>query len=96
MEAAKRELAEETGYRAAKWTELAQIIPSPGVLSERIWLYAAEDLTSGPTNLEPCENLEARVVSLTEAYRLLHDGEIVDAKTVIALYKLRERTGPAK
>src|SRR5258708_7817469 len=50
--AAERELAEETGFRAARWRKLTEIYPSPGILSERTHLYLAEKLTPGATNLD--------------------------------------------
>ena len=59
-----RELAEETGYRAARWRKLAEFYPSPGVLSERTHLFLAEDLTPGPMRPEADETMEPQVVSL--------------------------------
>src|SRR5713226_6346111 len=56
--AAIRELAEETGYRAARWRKLGEFFPSPGVLSERTHLYVAEELTPGTMRLEADEQLE--------------------------------------
>jgi len=49
---AVRELIEETGYRAKKWRKLAEFYPSPGILSERMYLFAAEELTPGEMALE--------------------------------------------
>lgn len=86
IDAAKRELAEETGYTAAKWKQLNDLIPSPGVLSERIYLYLAEDLTPGEMNLEPCEQLEPQIVAWREALEWARNGTILDAKTIIALF----------
>lgn len=89
LDAAKRELAEETGYRAEKWEQMTVIIPSPGVMNEKIWLFLAEELTSGEMALEPCEQLEPKTVKLEDAYRWIGDGTILDAKTMIALFWLR-------
>lgn len=86
LEAAIRELAEETGYTAAKWTHLTDLIPSPGVLSERIHLFLAEELTVGEQNLEPCEQIEPKTVSWQEALEWSRTGIILDAKTIIALF----------
>src|SRR6185369_4390220 len=55
QEAAVRELAEETGYVSARWTKLTELIPSPGVLSEVIHLYLAEQLTPGTMRPEADE-----------------------------------------
>ena len=86
LEAAKRELAEETGYRAAQWQQLTVLIPSPGVLSERIYLFQAEDLTPGEMQLEACENIEPQTVEVSQAMQWVREGIIQDAKTIIALF----------
>jgi ADP-ribose pyrophosphatase len=83
--AALRELAEETGYRAAKLERLATIIPSPGVLNERIHLFVASKLTPGKQELERDEDLEVEIVSFKQALAWALDGTIEDAKTLIAL-----------
>jgi ADP-ribose pyrophosphatase len=82
---AVRELAEETGYQARRWRKLAEIFPSPGILSEHMYLFQAEDLIPGPMHLEPGEELAPQVVAWTEALRWIQDGTIRDAKTVVAL-----------
>jgi ADP-ribose pyrophosphatase len=84
-EAAVRELAEETGYQASKWTKLLELIPSPGVLSEVIHLYLAEELTPGPARPEADEDLEAHTIPWDEALRWAMNSTIRDAKTLIAL-----------
>src|SRR5262249_4158610 len=83
--AAVRELEEETGYTARRWRKLAELVPSPGVLSEVIHLFLAEDLTPGPMRPEAGEVLEPRVVSWDDALAWAMDGTIRDAKTLIAL-----------
>ena len=83
--AAARELGEETGYTAARWTKLAEFFPSPGILSERTHLYVAEGLTPGEMALEPCEQIEPRTVRWDQALEWAHDGTIRDAKTLVAL-----------
>jgi ADP-ribose pyrophosphatase len=84
-DAAVRELAEETGYRAARWQKLTAFYPSPGILSERTHLYLAEDLTPGPMHLEPGEQLTPQVVAWNEAMAWVLEGRIRDAKTLVAL-----------
>ena len=91
--AAIRELAEETGYRAARWQKLGEFFPSPGVLSERTHLYLASELTPGTMQLEAGEELVPETVSLSDAMRWVLDGTIRDAKTLIALL-LFERLRP--
>ena len=84
-EAAVRELEEETGYRASKWRKLLELIPSPGVLSEIIHLFLAEELTPGQARPEADEDLEAHVVAWDQAMAWALDGTIRDAKTLLAL-----------
>ena len=82
---AVRELAEETGYRASSIEELRQCTMSPGILNERMHIYLARGLTPGNTALEAGEQIETLVVTWDEAMRMVADGTIVDAKTLIAL-----------
>lgn len=93
LETARRELEEETGYRAAKWEELVQFYASPGILSERMHVYVASDLTPGEPRREPSEEIENLVLSWDEALAMLDRGEIVDGKTIVALltYERRRR-----
>ena len=58
LETARRELEEETGYRAAKWEELVEFYASPGILSERMYVYVARDLTPGEPRREANEEIE--------------------------------------
>jgi ADP-ribose pyrophosphatase len=83
--AAIRELAEETGYRAGRLEKLATIIPSPGVLNERIHLFVASELTPGKQDLEKDEDLEVKIVPIQQALGWTLDGTIQDAKTLVAL-----------
>ena len=83
--AARRELAEETGYTAARWRSLGYIFASPGVLDEKLHLFIAEDLTPGKMALEADEELEPVIVKLDEAIRMCLDGTIRDAKTITTL-----------
>lgn len=92
-QAALRELAEETGYRAGKLTKLGEFFPSPGILTERTHVYAASELASGEQALEADEEITPHVVSWSQAMAWVHDGTIRDAKTLIALmwfYSRRE------
>ncbi|HVA50032.1 MAG TPA: NUDIX hydrolase [Pirellulales bacterium] len=83
--AAARELEEETGYRAAEVRQLCEFFMSPGVLSERMYLFQATGLTAGPTRLEGGEQIEPFVVSWQEAMALVERGEIRDSKTLVGL-----------
>jgi ADP-ribose pyrophosphatase len=91
--AARRELTEETGYTAARWTSLGYLFASPGVLDEKLHLFIAEDLTPGPMQLEPDEDLQPHAVPLADAVQMCLDGTIRDAKTVTALLLWERRLG---
>jgi ADP-ribose pyrophosphatase len=84
-QAAARELAEETGYRAGRLRQLAAFFPSPGVLNERTHLFVAEDLTPGEMHLEADETIEPHVIPWEQALGWCLDGTIRDAKTLVAL-----------
>jgi ADP-ribose pyrophosphatase len=84
-QAALRELAEETGYRAGKLVKLGEFFPSPGLLTERTHVFAASELVAGEQALEADETITAHVVAWSQAMAWVHDGTIRDAKTLIAL-----------
>ena len=91
--AAPRELAEETGYTAARWRKLVEFYPSPGILSEKMYLYVAAGLTPGPMQLERDEDLEPFTVTWEQAVAWALDGTITDAKSLVAVMlwdRLRE------
>jgi ADP-ribose pyrophosphatase len=85
LQAAQRELAEETGYRAGGWRHLRSFYLSPGILDERMHLYLATDLVAGAAAREPGEEIENLVVPWGEALRWIQTGEIEDAKTIAGL-----------
>ena len=82
---AVRELGEETGYRAGRMVRVRDWFVSPGVFSERMFLFLCEDLQPGPTRHELDECLKPVIVRWDEALRMVHDGRIADAKTMLAL-----------
>lgn len=90
---AQRELAEEAGVHATHWQPLASLLPSPGICDERIHLFLARDLSPVPTAHERGEYIEVYWLSLNDALVKVCAGEIVDAKTVIALQHARLCTG---
>ena len=92
---APRELAEETGYRAGVITRIADWYVSPGVMTERMFIYLCEDLTAGPTDHQPDERLEPLIVPWPDAVAMALTGQIEDAKTRLAIFlyeQLRNRT----
>ena len=83
--AAKRELIEETGYRAKKWSKHVKYFASPGFLTEAMNILLAEDLTLGEATPEDDERIELRMTPLSEVLRLIHEGKIHDGKTLIGV-----------
>jgi ADP-ribose pyrophosphatase len=83
--AAERELVEETGYRAQTIELLAKFYTSPGVLSERMYLYLATGLRAGPPAREAGEDIQNRLVAWADALQMARDGRIEDAKTLVGL-----------
>jgi ADP-ribose pyrophosphatase len=84
-ETAPRELQEETGYRAQKFTRLFEIYPAPGLLGEKMELYLAEGLTKGNSQQEPDEKISQRIFTLPELEGWIRSGKIKDAKTVAGI-----------
>jgi ADP-ribose pyrophosphatase len=82
---AHRELAEETGYRARSIELLTDFFSSPGILTERMFLYLATGLEGGEPALEQGEDIQAMPVAWDEALRMARDGRIHDAKTLVGL-----------
>ncbi len=82
---ASRELKEETGYSAERWTELPGFYLSPGILHERMHLFVAENLTAGSTARESGEDIENLIVPWQEAVAMVLRGEIEDAKTLVGI-----------
>jgi ADP-ribose pyrophosphatase len=95
LAAAKREMIEETGYTAKRWTMLARYYASPGFLAEWMQIYLARDLRQGTATPEEDENLEVFRLPLSQAMRMVAAGEIHDGKTLIALslYDAARRDG---
>ena len=87
FEAAKRELREETGAIAGKYTFLGELDTTPALMDEKIYLYMAEDISFGERELDDDEFLDIETVPLTELLDMVMRGEIKDAKTQIAILK---------
>src|SRR3984893_13251269 len=84
---AVRELAEETGVAAKRWTSLGQFLPAPGIFSEVIHLYLAQDLDVGAAAPDADEDLELQWLPLTDAAARVLRGEWNDGKTAMALWR---------
>jgi ADP-ribose pyrophosphatase len=81
----RRELAEETGYRARRIRPLLRFWPTPAFANEVLHLYVAEGLVAGPRRPDEDEFLDVVVLPLREALSLVRRSKIMDSKTVIAL-----------
>ena len=82
LDGAKRELAEETGYAAKKWSPLVEYYASPGFLGEAMKVFLAEGLVAGDAHPEEDEFIDFRLVRLSDLLDLVEKGEIIDGKTL--------------
>jgi ADP-ribose pyrophosphatase len=85
LAAAKRELMEETGYRAKKWQPLVDYFASPGFLGESMKVFLAEGLKAGDAQPEEDEEIELRLVKLSDLLRMIDEGAIHDGKTLTSV-----------
>ncbi len=88
LDAAKRELREETGLSAATWREIMQLHPSNSITDEVGIVYLATDLSEGEPEFEETEDLEIRKLPLADAVSMVTDGDISDAISVAALLRI--------
>lgn len=89
---ARRELAEEAGYAAQSWEPLARFYPAPGISTEEMHLFLAQDLRPASAEREE-EDMTVHTVPLAVARRLVGTGEIRDAKSIVAILLAAERFG---
>src|ERR1700756_1692596 len=82
---AERELIEETGYRAKKFTVFLDFFPTPGFLEERMYLLLAEGVTAGEAAPEEDEKIEVRPFRLTELKQMIKSGRLRDAKSIAGI-----------
>jgi 8-oxo-dGTP pyrophosphatase MutT (NUDIX family) len=88
LEAAKRELLEETGLTATQWTEIGEVYLSNSVSDERAVMYVAQNLSQQQACPEETEQLKIRRIPLTEAIEMAQNGQITDALSVLTLLKI--------
>jgi 8-oxo-dGTP pyrophosphatase MutT (NUDIX family) len=88
LDAAKRELREETGLSASRWSEVMRLHTSNSITDELGIVYVAEGLTEGETAFEETEDLQIRKLPLADALQLVHRGEITDAISVAAILRI--------
>jgi ADP-ribose pyrophosphatase len=91
LSGAKRELAEETGYKAREWKRALFFYSSPGFLDETMSVFLARDLVKGKAKPEHDEFITASLVPVSKAVRMVMDGEIQDAKTIAGILWLAQK-----
>jgi|ERR1043165_1605224 8-oxo-dGTP pyrophosphatase MutT (NUDIX family) len=89
LESAKRELHEETGITAQKWTKIQEMHLSNSASDEFCILYVAQELSFGQSEPEDDEQLEVRKIHFDELYKMVRDGEVTDSLTVAAVLKVK-------
>ena len=85
LAAARRELLEETGYRAQRWRLLFNFYPSPGILTEKMFLLEASGLTRSKSKPDPDERIEVGHFTPAQLTILTRSGRIHDGKTLVGL-----------
>ncbi|MEP4533831.1 MAG: NUDIX hydrolase [Cyclobacteriaceae bacterium] len=88
LESAKRELKEETGLTAKKWTEFMKVHTSNSVTDEVGYAFLAEGLTEGETEFDETEDLEIKKLPFKELHEMALDGRITDGLSIVAILKL--------
>jgi len=83
LQAARRELVEETGYRARRWKKLVSFYPSPGYVAEKMTIFLATDLTAGEATPMEDERIEVRWFTGKQIEDGIRSGKIIDGKTII-------------
>lgn len=91
LESAQRELKEETGFTALKWTKIMKLHTSNSVTDEVAYVFLAEELVAGETQFEETEDLQIRKLPLEEAINMAMCGQITDAISVAGLLKVAMR-----
>ncbi|HEY1985542.1 MAG TPA: NUDIX hydrolase [Terracidiphilus sp.] len=90
---AQRELEEETGYRAKKWKPLVEYYASPGFLGESMKVFLAEGLVAGDARPEDDEQIELRLVKLSDVLKMIEKGGILDGKTLTSVLLYARQIG---
>ena len=85
LRCAKRELEEETGFKATRWKYLTRFFSAPGISDEIMVLFQAEALREGTKNLDHDEWIEHQKVSFIKARAMIRQGRIRDAKSIVAI-----------
>lgn len=90
LDCARRELSEEAGVAARRWDHLGSIVTIPSFCDERIELYLARELADAPGVLDVDEVITATRVAFDEALAMIASGAIIDAKSIVAILRVRD------
>jgi ADP-ribose pyrophosphatase len=93
LEGAKRERAEETGYSAKNWKPLVEYYASPGFLGESMKVFLAEGLIAGDAHPEDDEQIDFRLIKLSDVLKMIEKGAILDGKTLSSILLYARRLG---
>ena len=83
---AKREIAEETGFKAKRWQKLVSFYPAPGISTEFMHIFLASQLVPAEMSLDRDEFIERHIVSFKRLQKMILSGTIIDAKTMIGFF----------
>jgi ADP-ribose pyrophosphatase len=90
LDCARRELLEETGYRALEWAHAGRMHNAPAYSTEFIEIWLARGLVAGPQRLDDGEAIEVRLLEESDLHALAARGELTDAKSLVALLRLQQ------
>jgi len=82
---AKRELQEETGYKAKFFRKITEIFPSPGIMTEKMHLFIAKNLMKSKQNFDDDEKIKTIIINLDKVVKMIIEGKINDAKTIAGI-----------
>jgi ADP-ribose pyrophosphatase len=89
-----RELTEETGYNCEELTKISECYVAPGYSTEKIHFYLARKLTRSVANPDEDERIKVQIITLPDVLRKIRKGEICDAKTICAIFRLLDYVKP--
>jgi ADP-ribose pyrophosphatase len=92
-ETALRELKEETGYSTEKLEYLLEFYTSPGFSTEKVYIFLAENMVKGEQELESGEFIDVESYKLEDLIEMIKKGDIIDSKTIVGIYTLKDRLG---
>ena len=96
LKCAAREIIEETGYKTGSMRKIAEFMPSPGMMTEKMDLYIATRLTKAYLSPDFDEQITVFVTTLDTAVKMIFSGKIIDAKTIAGILMLKEIYGDKK